>query len=235
MIKVYPYDKLGQADFGWLQARYHFSFGQYRNSDRVGFGNLRVINDDIVHAGEGFGTHPHDNMEIITYVRRGAITHRDSLGNTGRTKAGDIQVMSAGRGVEHSEHNEETENTSLYQIWIIPNQRDVEPRWEARSFPKTAVNDELPILVSGYAEHQGEGVLFIHGDALIRGGRIDQDVSFDQPIKHQAYVLVSEGELSLNGEVIKKGDGAEITGVDHVTIKALQDSEIVLIDVQNAA
>src|ERR1700742_2117012 len=135
-VTVIPYEKLGHADHGWLDARHHFSFAHYWNPDRVHFGALRVINDDKVAPGRGFGTHPHDNMEIITYVRQGAITHKDSMGNTGRTGAGDVQVMSAGTGVFHSEHNLESEDTKLYQIWITPNKRGVKPRWEAREFPK---------------------------------------------------------------------------------------------------
>ena len=123
MIKVYPYEKLGNHDFGWLNARYHFSFARYYNPERTGFGKLLVINDDIVHAHSGFDTHPHADMEIITYVRAGAITHRDSTGNEGRTAAGDVQVMSAGTGIAHSEHNEEDEDTRLYQIWIAPREK----------------------------------------------------------------------------------------------------------------
>ncbi|HRQ61527.1 MAG TPA: pirin family protein, partial [Alphaproteobacteria bacterium] len=125
MINVYPVETLGRADYGWLQAKYHFSFGDYRNGRRVHFGALRVINDDIVKAGNGFDPHPHNDMEIITFVREGAITHKDSQGNVGRTEAGDVQVMSAGSGITHSEYNNESVDTSLFQIWIFPREKGV--------------------------------------------------------------------------------------------------------------
>ena len=157
MLKIYRYDALGYVDHGWLQARHHFSFGNYFNPARTNFGALRVINDDIISAGTGFATHPHRDMEIITYVRQGAITHRDSENNQGRTAAGDVQVMSAGSGDFHSEHNLEKETTRLFQIWIVPNQLNVKPRWEAREFPKTKLSTHLIPLVSGYAEHIQEG------------------------------------------------------------------------------
>ncbi len=232
-VTVYPYTSLGHADHGWLNARHHFSFANYYNPSRMGFGALRVINDDIIAAGRGFGTHPHDNMEIITYVRQGAITHKDSMGNVGRTGAGDVQVMSAGTGVAHSEHNLESEDTRLYQIWIIPNQRAVKPRWEARQFPKTPVTNALSVLVSGEAKHANSGALAIHADATIYGGKLNAGTTVTQELSHGAYVLASVGELVVNGAVIKQGDGAEITGTQLLTITANTDAEILVIDVPN--
>lgn len=232
MITVYPYEKLGHADHGWLNAHHHFSFARYVDRARMGFGALRVINDDIVAAGHGFPAHPHDNMEIVTYVRQGAITHQDNMGNRGRTGAGDVQVMSAGSGVVHAEHNLEDEDTRLYQIWIIPAEEGVAPRWEQRAFPKNPVNDnELPLLVSGRREDGGKGALFIHQDAAISGGRLSKGKSVTQPVKHQAYVLASEGEITLNGKKMKKGDGAEVTGEKSLTIAADTDAEVLVIDV----
>lgn len=231
IITVYPYANLGNANHGWLDARHHFSFAHYYNPTRMGFGTLCVVNDDIIAAGKGFGTHPHDNMEIITYVRQGAITHKDSMGNTGRTGAGDVQVMSAGTGVAHSEHNLENENTRLYQIWIIPNQQNVKPRWEAREFPKANVTNALSVLVSGEAKHANSGALQIHADATIYGGKLKAGTTVTQAITHGAYVLASIGEMVVNGAVIKQGDGAEITGTDSVTVTANTDAEILVIDV----
>lgn len=232
MIKVYPYESLGHANHGWLDARHHFSFARYWNPDRVEFGALRVINDDRVAAGAGFGTHPHDNMEIITYVRQGAITHKDSLGNVGRTGAGDVQVMSAGTGVAHSEYNLENEDTRLYQIWIEPNAQNIQPRWEAREFPKTPIEaGTLPVLASGRAEDVARGALFIQQDAAILGGRLKAGAEITQPIKHQAYILASEGRFTVNGKQLQKGDGAEITAENTLTIKAETDAEILVIDV----
>lgn len=231
MLTLYPYEDLGQADYGWLKARYHFSFARYANRARMGFGALRVINDDIVAGGHGFGAHPHDNMEIITYVRQGAITHGDNMGNKGRTEAGDVQVMSAGSGVMHSEQNDEGEDAKLYQIWIIPDKSDVQPRWEQRSFPKTLIAEGvLPVLVSGRAEDRGKGALFIHQDASISGGRLKKGASVKQPIKHQAYILAPEGKFTVNGQTMKKGDGAETTDKE-LQITALEDCEILVIDV----
>ena len=232
MIKLYPYQSLGHADHGWLDARHHFSFADYWNPDRVHFGTLRVINDDRVASGTGFGTHGHDNMEIITYVRQGAITHKDSLGNEGRTGEGDVQVMSAGTGVRHSEFNKEHEDTRLYQIWIVPNQQGVKPRWEAREFPKSPVTQgPLPLLVSGHAEDKDKGALFIHQDAAIYGGRIGRGVTIEQPIRHQAYILASEGSLKVNGTMLNPGDGAEVTDTKTLSITGDTDAEVLVIDV----
>lgn len=231
MFTLYPYDTLGQADHGWLKARHHFSFARYWNPARTEFGTLRVINDDRVAAGKGFATHPHDNMEIITYVRQGAITHKDSMGNVGRTNAGDVQVMSAGTGVQHSEFNLESEDTTLYQIWIEPNEHNVAPRWKAKVFPKTPVTERLYVLVSGQPHHAGKDALFIHQDAAIYGGRLTAGTTIEQPIKHQAYVLASLGEFTINGNRMQQGDGAEITKEKILTIKALSDCELLIIDV----
>ncbi len=231
MITVYSYDTLGHADHGWLNARHHFSFARYYNPDRVGFGTLLVINDDIVAAGRGFAKHPHDNMEIITYVRQGAITHEDSMGNKGRTAAGDVQVMSAGTGVFHSEVNAEHEDTRLYQIWITPNARDVAPRWEEKQFPKAHATNSLPVLASGQAEHAGSDALMIYQDAAIYGGTLTKAATLTQKIKHQAYILASVGQFTINDVVLNQGDGAEITGEKTLVITALTDAEVLVIDV----
>lgn len=230
MIRVYPYEKLGHANHGWLDARHHFSFARYWNPERVEFGALRVINDDRVAAGAGFGEHPHDNMEIITYVRQGAITHRDSLGNEGRTEAGDVQVMSAGTGVRHSEFNLEDEDARLYQIWIQPNEHNVAPRWKTKQFPKSHVTGQLPVLVSGQPQHAGRGI-FIHQDAAIYGGRLAKGTVIEQTLKHQAYVLASVGEITVNNVRMKQGDGAEAVGVSALSITAETDAEVLVIDV----
>lgn len=232
MITRFPHAGLGHANHGWLDARHHFSFAGYRDPNRIHFGALRVVNDDRIGGGQGFGAHPHDNMEIITYVRSGAISHQDSLGNEGRTVAGDVQVMSAGSGVVHAEYNRENEDTTLYQIWLFPNAQNVTPRWETRAFPKDPVTaGPLPLLVSGQPEHEGQGALFIHQDAAIYGGRLSKGTTLTQGIKHQAYVLASEGSFTLNGVRLDKGDGAEVTDTTSLTIKALEDMEILVLDV----
>ncbi|MCL4151591.1 UNVERIFIED_CONTAM: hypothetical protein GTU68_046678 [Idotea baltica] len=227
VITTYPYNDLGRANYGWLDARHHFSFAEYYDPQRMGFGALRVINDDIIQSDTGFDTHPHRDMEIITYVRKGAISHRDSKGNEGRTEAGDVQVMSAGTGILHSEHNRESEDTNLFQIWIEPNKLGVAPDWDAKEFPKAPVVDKLSLLVSG----DGSAPLQINQDAFIYAGTLLEGSEIDHAIHSQAYLLVSEGELEVNGHPLKKGDGAEILGEASISIKALCDAEVLVIDV----
>lgn len=233
MLIHIPYTSLGGADHGWLKAKHHFSFANYYNPKRMGFGCVRVINDDWLEAGKGFPPHPHNNMEIITYVRSGAITHQDSEGNKGVTNTGVIQVMSAGKGIVHSEYNLEDEDLTLYQIWIETNQRNVEPRWESRAFPDQAAVDQLPLLVSGYAEDRDKA-LFIYQQARIFGGFMRAGDTLSQPIIHQAYVLASTGQFQISDQnqqlTLEKGDGAEVTNSASITITALSDCEIVLID-----
>lgn len=233
MIKHYPYETLGKAEHGWLKSSHHFSFAHYYNPQRMGFGTLRVINDDWVQAGSGFPPHPHNNMEIISFIRSGEIAHQDSVGNKGLTQAGEVQVMSAGTGVVHSEYNLSKDPLTFYQIWIMPNKQNVTPRWEAKQFPQEASDDHLPMLVSGFEEDKDEA-LFIHQQARIFGGKLSKDANIDHKITHQAYVLASDGEIEISsGEqsfVLKKGDGAEVTELNSVTIKALDNSEVLVID-----
>ncbi len=231
MITVYPYESLGRADHGWLKTRYHFSFADYLNRHRMNFGRLRVINDDKVKAGCGFDMHRHENMEIITFVRSGAITHQDTKGNEGRTEAGNVQVMSAGTGIYHSEFNLENEDTTLFQIWIMPKSKGIEPRWETAQFSNRKANGSLPLLVSGRKEDQDDGALYIHQDASISGGLIDKGKQVTHPIKHQAYMIISEGQIEILGHALKKGDGIEIIDEDSVSFTALSDTEVILIDV----
>ena len=231
MIKTYTFKQLGHANHGWLDARHHFSFANYYNPERMGFGALRVINDDIIKAGAGFDTHPHKDMEIITYVRKGAITHRDSRGNLGRTEAGDVQVMSAGTGIFHSEFNLESEDTNLYQIWIEPNKTGVQPRWDARKFPTEETVGGLTLLVSG----DGRAPLQIHQDATVHAGPINAGSELGHAIKHQAYLLVSKGAITLDGHSLKQGDGAEIRDVDSINLTAVTDAEVLIIDVPERA
>lgn len=231
MITIYPYSKLGRANYEWLDARHHFSFANYYNPNRMKFGVLRVINDDIIKPQSGFDMHPHKNMEIITYVRSGAITHKDNKGNEGRIEAGDIQVMSAGSGIIHSEYNLEDNDTNLYQIWIKPNKINVEPRWDSKVFPKEVLTDSLPLLVSG----NNDAPLFIYQDIEIYGGKLKKNTIISHPIKRQAYLLVSQGKISLEGQVIKRGDGVEITNLPHIKIQTIDDSEILILDVPDSS
>lgn len=231
MINIRKLKDLGKGDHGWLKSNFHFSFADYYNRHNMNFGQLRVINDDLISPHMGFDTHPHENMEIITYVRQGALSHKDNMGNKGVTKAGDVQVMSAGSGTLHSEYNNTDEQVTLYQIWILPNKKNVEPRWDQAKFPDKPVKSELPLLVSGRSQDAGKGALFIHQDAAIYGGKIEKGTSLSNKIKHQAYILISEGEVEIEGRKLSKGDGAEITQQPSVKIKALSDAEILLLDV----
>ena len=230
MIQIIKYKDLGGADHGWLKAKHHFSFASYFNPKRMGFGTIRVINDDIIQAKKGFDPHKHNDMEIITYVRTGAITHTDDQGNKGRTETGDIQVMSAGTGVSHSEFNLEDKETNIYQIWIIPNKPGVKPRWEAKKFPKKPVKDKLNPLVSGFGKNYIDGTIGIYQDAYIYGGRINKDFKINYKIKHQAYLLCSYGNITLNGKILEKGDAAEILNIKEFVIKANDDTEVLVID-----
>lgn len=230
MIDVRHFNSLGKADFGWLKANFHFNFGDYVNGPN-NFGPLRVINDDIIAAHTGFDMHPHRDMEIITYVRTGALSHEDDMGNKGATKAGDVQVMSAGTGIYHSEYNHSDDDINSYQIWIMPNKQNVKPRWEQAEFPQKAVTNRLPLLVSGRDEDTDSSALFIHQDAAIYGGRLNQGTSIDHPIKYQAYVLISCGEVEIDGTHLNKGDAAAITEQNTMHIKAKSNAEVVVIDV----
>lgn len=230
MINVVKYKDLGGADHGWLKAKHHFSFASYYNPKRMGFGSIRVINDDIIKAKKGFDPHQHNDMEIITYVRSGAITHTDNQGNKGRTIAGDIQVMSAGTGVIHSEYNLEDQETNIYQIWIIPNKTSVKPRWEAKEFPKDPVKNNLNLLISGFGKNYKDGTLGIYQDAYISGGKINKGDEVNYNIKHQVYLLCSYGKILINDKTLEKGDAAEISNIKEFKIKANHNSEVLVID-----
>ncbi|TRX54486.1 pirin family protein [Thalassomonas sp. M1454] len=233
MIKQYTFDKLGKANHGWLQSSHHFSFAYYYNVDRMGFGTLRVVNDDWVAPGTGFPTHPHKNMEIISFIRSGAITHKDSAGNEGITPAGEVQVMSAGTGIAHSEYNLTKDPLTFYQIWIEPNEYNIKPRWESKRFAEKSENGDLALLVSGYPEDQDKA-LYINQFARIYGGKVEQGSEFEIQVEHQAYVLASDGQFEVSDEqdsiVMNKGDGAEVTMQKTIKFKALTDSEIIVID-----
>ena len=236
MIKHYLFQQIGKANHGWLKANHHFSFANYYNPKRMGFGVLRVVNDDWVAAGTGFPAHPHRNMEIITFVRSGAVTHQDNTGNKGVTLAGEVQVMSAGSGITHSEYNLTKEPLTLFQIWIEPNKQNVKPRWDSKLFSEDtdAVNNtKLPLLVSGYPGEQ-DSALFINQAARIYGGKIKKGTQFTHSIEHQVYILASSGEFELidnqRAVLMNKGDGAEVTKQQQVMIKALSDAEIIVID-----
>jgi redox-sensitive bicupin YhaK (pirin superfamily) len=228
MINIRPYASLGHADHGWLDARHHFSFANYYDPERMAWGRIRVWNDDRIAAKSGFPPHPHRDMEIVTYVRTGAITHKDSLGNEGRTGAGDVQVMSAGTGVTHAEYNLESEDTTLFQIWIETDKPNSAPGWGAKPFPKDARNGQFQLLASGDAS---DGALSINADARVLGATLrggEQLTYAADPTRH--LYLVPSGPVKVNGVAAAKGDGIAITGEDSLTIEAADDAELVLVD-----
>ncbi len=231
MIQLRPFETLGAANHGWLDARHHFSFASYHDPARVHWGALRVWNDDRIAPGTGFPTHPHSDMEIITYVRSGAITHRDSMGNEGRTEAGDVQVMSAGSGVRHSEYNQEDGETTLFQIWIIPDERGGNPSWGARQFPKQGREGAFVPLASGVAHD--DDALHIRADARVLGATIlaGQSVTYTpRSADRHLYLVPATGRLRIEDVEAGARDGVAITQLAQVTITALEDSEVVLVD-----
>lgn len=232
MIEKRPFDSLGKFDADWLAARYHFSFSGYHDPNRVHWGALRVWNDDTIQPKTGFPPHPHSDMEIITYVRTGAITHQDSMGNKGRTEAGDVQVMSAGSGVTHAEYNLEDEATTLYQIWIIPKERGGKPFWGAAKFPKDERAGALVTLASGFEDDQSAGALPIRQDARVLAATLQpgQSVRYALGAGRNAYLAVAKGEASVNGVALGARDGAAIRDEAELTIQASADAEIVLVD-----
>lgn len=230
MIDVRSFDSLGGADHGWLKAKHHFSFANYLDRSRMGWGALRVWNDDEIASNSGFPPHPHADMEIITYVRQGAITHQDSLGNKGRTDAGDVQVMSAGSGIRHAEYNLEPDTTRIFQIWIEPTRTGGAPTWGAKPFPKGDRSGRFVTLASGF-DNDNEA-LPIRTDARVLGATLKAGESVDyalEPSRH-AYLVPAVGTVEVNGVKLNARDGAAITDLSNITIKALEDAELVLVD-----
>jgi len=236
MIELRPFESLGSANHGWLDAHHHFSFSDYHDSARVNWGSLRVWNDDTIAPQTGFPPHPHSDMEIITYVRQGAITHRDNMGNAGRTEAGDVQVMSAGDGIQHSEYNYEVEDTQIFQIWIVPDERGGAPQWGARPFPKTERAGKFVTLASGAREDDvmaGNDALPIRSDARVLGASVAAGESLTYEPRDSSrhlYLVPASGRIAVGEVEAKARDGVAITQLESVTITALEDSELVLVD-----
>ncbi|MBO9714621.1 pirin family protein [Sphingomonas sp.] len=232
MIERRSFESLGHANHGWLNAKHHFSFANYYDPDRMNWGAIRVWNDDEIASNSGFPPHPHANMEIITYVRQGAITHQDSMGNRGRTQAGDVQVMSAGSGIRHAEYNLEPETTRIFQIWIEPRSTGGQPSWGAKPFPKGDRSGKFVTLASGFAEDND--ALMIRADARVLGATLKAGESVEHVIGEgrHAYLVPAVGAVTLNGDRIEARDGAALSGGQTVTITALEDAEIVLVDAE---
>ena len=230
MIDIRPFAGLGHANHGWLNATHHFSFANYHEPARVGWGAVRVWNDDAIAPDSGFPPHSHNNMEIITFVRSGAITHQDSLGNKRRTEAGNVQVMSAGTGIVHSEFNHEDVATTLFQIWIMPDRAGAPPSWGQREFPSGERAGKWEILASG--DPEGDAALPIRCDAQVLAASLSagESVSYvADPARHQ-YVVAPSGRIRINGQEAQPRDGIAITGLDRITVEAIDDTEVVMVD-----
>jgi quercetin 2,3-dioxygenase len=233
MIELRPFEKLGKSNHGWLNANFHFSFAEYRNPERVHWGALRVWNNDRIAPQSGFPPHPHRDMEIVTYVIKGAITHKDHLGNQGRTEAGQIQVMSAGQGIQHAEYNQEQDETELFQIWILPNKEGVPARWETVQFPADGRDGKLVPLASGRGH---EGAIPLYADGALYAGTLKAGQTIRQKLDGKpAYLVAAKGKIEVRGAdgapvTAKARDGVAVVDVPEIELKAVEDAEIVLVE-----
>ena len=230
MLQIRPSDARGHANFGWLDSRHTFSFGHYYDPHHIGFGALRVINEDRVAPGAGFGTHGHENMEIISYVLEGGLEHKDSLGNGSVLRPGDVQRMTAGTGVRHSEFNHSsTEPVHFLQIWIVPERDGLAPGYEEKTFTKEERTDQLRLIGSRDGR---DGSLTIHQDVDLFSAQLTAgaDLSFEVQEGRKAWLQVARGALSVNGETLAAGDGLGIVAQDALQIMAHQDAEFLLFD-----
>ncbi|MGB3722702.1 MAG: pirin family protein [Pacificimonas sp.] len=229
MIDIRPLASLGHANHGWLDAYHHFSFAGYHDPDRMGWGALRVWNDDSIVGGAGFPPHGHRDMEIITYVRAGAISHEDSLGNAGRTRAGQVQVMSAGRGIQHSEFNMEDEETRIFQIWIEPREKGGDPFWDMRTFPDAGASG-FTVLASGY--DADKGALPIRADGRLLAATLEAGtvLPYRLPDDMRAYIVADVGAYRINGQDVKARDGVAVRDETDLLIEATKETTLLLME-----
>lgn len=228
----YPANKRGHADHGWLNAHHSFSFGQFYNPDQVHFGALRVLNDDIIAGGAGFPTHPHDNMEIVTIPLKGAVAHKDSTGGQGIINAGDVQIMSAGSGIRHSEANaSRTEPLNLFQLWVFPKLENITPRYDQRTFSEADRKNKWQLTVSPDA---ADDALWINQDAVFALADLDAEKTLNYNVKFKGngvYFMVIEGEVEINGQLLGKRDAIGVSETDNVAIKAIDNAKLLAVEV----
>lgn len=230
MIEIIPSESRGSADHGWLKAKHTFSFADYHNPARVRFGPLRVINEDRIAPGQGFGTHPHKDMEILTYPISGAIEHKDSMGNGAVIAAGEVQRMTAGSGVQHSEYNHSaSDELHLLQIWIFPEQKNLEPGYEQTLFSRADKLDRLRLIASRDGR---DGSVTVHQHVDIYASILQTDVKIEQTVdnSHKIFVQVISGDVSVNDQNISAGDGMQITDVDNLVIRSQSEAEFLVFD-----
>jgi redox-sensitive bicupin YhaK (pirin superfamily) len=232
MINIIPSENRYRADHGWLDTRLHFSFADYYDESNMNWSALRVFNDDLVKGGGGFDFHPHRDMEIVSYIVDGALEHRDRLGNRHVNRAGEVQVMSAGRGIVHAEANPSpTEPMRLLQLWLLPRHRGLEPRWAQRPYTREDRHNRLFPVVSA-TDAPVDGTLTIDQDATIYVSSLDagKELTHESQPGRQAYFFVIDGEVELNGRPLKQGDQARIADETRLSIKATKDAELMLLD-----
>jgi redox-sensitive bicupin YhaK (pirin superfamily) len=229
---VHRAEDRGKANFGWLDTRYSFSFSRYYDPDKMGFGLLRVLNDDIVREGTGFGTHPHDNMEIITIILDGALEHKDSMGTGAVISKDEVQVMSAGSGVTHSEFNPSaTDPVNLFQLWIYPKERNIKPGYDQKKFPLSERTNQLKTVASGFEDPDS---LYIHQNAEIKLGNFTENMNLKYRIKQKGngvYLLVIDGKINLGGEELFRRDAIGIYEIEEFSFDVEKNTSFILIDV----
>ena len=232
MLKHIPFTSLFTADHGWLKSRFHFSFAEYHNRDNVQFGSLRVMNDDIIQPHTGFGTHPHRDMEIITYVLRGELTHVDSMGNKESLGRGAVQYLSAGTGITHSEMNEGDEAVHLIQTWIIPHDKNLEPQYGSRTFNEEERKNKWLHLVG---PKDSDAHIYIYQDASMYACELDdaKEIAFEVGNARQLYVKLMEGSADINGTLFASGDAAEVIG-ENIIIRGIHSAHILLVEMANS-
>jgi len=230
MLKLLKKENMGSSNLGWLESRFHFSFAEYRNPENINFGVLRVLNDDIIHPQSGFGTHPHHDMEIISYVVKGKITHKDSMGNEESLSRGEVQYLSAGTGIQHSEYNNTDEDLRLLQIWIIPPKKGMDTLYGSHRYKEQQRKNKLLQIVS---PQDGDAIVKIYQDANIYVSELDAQMSLEYEIKEnrQVYFVLIEGTLSLNGVMMDYGDAIEIRDEKLITMQALKNSHFLFIEI----
>lgn len=230
MLAVRKSEERGKASYGWLNTYYSFSFANYYDPNYMGFRHLRVINEDRIDAGQGFPAHSHRDMEIITYVLEGALEHKDSIGNTEVISAGEVQVMSAGTGITHSEYNpSKTTQTHLLQIWILPNKRGVKPRYDQKKFDQAEKQGKLRLIISPNGRDES---LMIHQDVNLYAGLLNPGEKVEYHLKgdRHAWLQVIQGEVLLNGVLLNAGDGSAVSETEMLILEGKKSAEILLFD-----
>lgn len=229
---IHRADSRGRADHGWLNSRHSFSFAQYYNPERMGFGKLRVLNDDVVAPAGGFGTHPHDNMEIVSIPLSGSLRHKDSMGNVHEIRAGEVQIMSAGTGLTHSEYNgSDSEPVNFLQIWVLPDKRNIEPRYDQKVIDRNAMKNSFQVVVSPIAQ---DGAVQVNQDAWFSLAELDTGIELEYRLNHPGngvYCFLIEGAIEVDGDMLASRDAAGFIDADALTLKAREPAKVLVIEV----